>query len=201
MVALFVLKIRKGVIPDWSFPHTSTKSGPSGQALLTSLHELTLLPQSLITNIKLLGGKSLSEHIDESIEGLDILEFIRPKNFKQKYFTLAWWWRTLFGIQKERIRKLSYFPDKEGKTRVIAIFDYWSQTSLRPLHNRINSMLKRIYSDCTFDQNSFTEKTPTDLKGNSFHSIDLTAATDRMPIALQKRVVEHLYGSAEKSEA
>lgn len=62
-------------------------------------------------------------------------------------------------------------------------------------------MLKTIHSDCTFDQDSFTKKTPTDLKGHSFHSIDLTAATDRMPIALQRRVVEHLFGDKDKSLA
>lgn len=89
--ALKVLNIRKGVIPKWSFPHTSTKSGPSGQALLTSLHELTLLPSQLIADIQLLGGESLSTHIEECTEGLDILEYIKPKNFKQGYFTLAWW--------------------------------------------------------------------------------------------------------------
>lgn len=200
-VALRVLNVRRGIIPEWNFPHTSTKSGPSGQALLTSLHELTLLPHQLIADIQLLGGRSLSIHIDECTEGLDILEFIRPKNFKQKYFTLAWWWRTLFGISKEKIRRLSYFPDKEGKTRIIAVFDYWSQSCLRPLHNKVNTLLKRIHSDCTFDQNSFTEKTPTDLKGHSFHSIDLTAATDRMPITLQKRVIEHLFDSKDKSNA
>jgi hypothetical protein len=32
------------------------------------------------------------------------------------------------------LRKISSFPDKEGKTRTIAIFDYFSQTALKPLH-------------------------------------------------------------------
>jgi hypothetical protein len=96
---------------------------------------------------------------------------------------------------------LSHFADKEGKTRVIAILDYWSQTCLRPLHDSINRILKRIPMDCTFDQNAFTKSTPADLQGHSFHSIDLTAATDRMPIALQKRVVRYLFGSTAKADA
>jgi hypothetical protein len=33
------------------------------------------------------------------------------------------------------IRKLTGIEDKEGKTRVIAIGDYWSQTALKPLHS------------------------------------------------------------------
>lgn len=32
------------------------------------------------------------------------------------------------------IRRLVGIEDKEGKTRVIAIGDYWSQTALRRLH-------------------------------------------------------------------
>jgi len=56
--------------------------------------------------------------------------------------------------------------------------------------------------DCTFDQDRFTSLLPQlDLRNNSFHSIDLSAATDRMPIALQQRLVEHVYGSSEKSKA
>jgi hypothetical protein len=53
----------------------------------------------------------------------------------------------------------------------------------------------------TYNQNAFTASIPAGFlpDNNSYHSIDLTAATDRMPITLQKRVVEYLYGSASKS--
>lgn len=97
---------------------------------------------------------------------------------------------------------MSYFADKEGKTRVIGICDYWSQSCLRPLHLHVNSVLRKILSDCTFDQDRFSSILPQmQLRNNSFHSIDLSAATDRMPIKLQKRLVEHLYGSLDKSDA
>jgi hypothetical protein len=33
------------------------------------------------------------------------------------------------------IRKITYVDSPEGKKRVIAIFDYWSQTVLKPLHD------------------------------------------------------------------
>lgn len=55
--------------------------------------------------------------------------------------------------------------------------------------------------DCTFNQNSFKSSIPTDLEGNHHHSIDLTAATDRMPIALQKRVIAYLFKSDTKAIA
>lgn len=55
----------------------STKTGPIGQALMSSISELTLLPQTkLIEFIYLLGGKALRKMIEENIESLDILEYI-----------------------------------------------------------------------------------------------------------------------------
>jgi hypothetical protein len=196
-IALSVLGIRKQSVGDWKTPHMSTKSGPQGQAILTSLTELTLLPSKLTEDIYLLGGSSLRNLMSENLDRLDILN-IGP----QKYDSVATWWRTLFPPRSNNLRKLSYFPDKEGKTRIIAIFDYWSQSALRPLHISLNKVLKRIPNDCTYDQNLFSSSSPAVLPdGNSYHSIDLTAATDRMPIALQKRIVKHVYGSAEKADA
>jgi hypothetical protein len=80
-----------------------------------------------------------------------------------------------------QLTKLSYFSDREGKTRVVAIADYFSQTVLRYLHSYLFSILKLIRQDCTFDQGKFKDL----LKdGRLFYSVDLTSATDRFPIDL-----------------
>jgi len=57
----------------------STKSGPIGQALMSSLSELALIPQNLLDNIKLIGGSALAKMMEENMEGLDVLEFISGK--------------------------------------------------------------------------------------------------------------------------
>lgn len=62
-------------LPDWDDFHLSTKRGPAGQAILTSISEVTLLPQSLITDISLLGGNKLSEEIASLTDRLDILNW------------------------------------------------------------------------------------------------------------------------------
>lgn len=70
----------------------STKRGPQGQAILSSLSELTLLPQELLENILLIGGPSLSKLIEENTEGLDVLEAVAPKGFRSTtpgYFTIS----------------------------------------------------------------------------------------------------------------
>jgi len=198
-LVLRLLKVRKGSVGEWNFPHISTKKGPQGQALLSSLSELTLLSPTQVEYISLLGGKGLSKMIDENLMALDVLEFIKPKGILG-YFSVSRWWKTIFPTKSSNLRKLSYFPDKEGKTRVIAIFDYWSQSALKPLHLKIFQVLRNIKTDYTFDQNRFTSTLPKAPLGH-FHSIDLTAATDRMPIALQKRVVEFLYGCPAKAMA
>jgi len=77
------------------------------------------------------------------------------------------------------IRRLSYFPDREGKTRVIALGDYMSQTVLKSLHMYLFRALKKIPQDCTFDQGGFQK---TLLNSEYYYSVDLTAATDRFPI-------------------
>lgn len=100
---------------------------------------------------------------------------------------------------RQPFRKLSFFSDKEGKTRVIGIVDYWSQSALRPLHLFVNRLLKSLDQDMTFNQSKFTNN-PISKGTHKFHSIDLSAATDRMPILLQKRILS-LFMTNDKVEA
>jgi hypothetical protein len=95
------------------------------------------------------------------------------------------------------IRKLIEFPDKEEKMRVVAILDYFSQSSLRPLHDFLYSILRKIPQDKTFDQGGFKE-TLSNCK--IFYSVDLSQATDRFPISLiasvlKARIPEHYVNS------
>lgn len=88
-----------------------------------------------------------------------------------------------------KMRKLVFLPDKEGKTRTIAIFDYWSQAALKPLHSEVNAILRTIKADCTFDQNGFKEAV---LSNKKFFCYDLKNATDRLPVLLQADIVRVL---------
>jgi len=76
----------------------------------------------------------------------------------------------------------------EGKTREVAILDYWSQTVLRPLHFMLFNVLRKIPQDCTFNQGSFLDKLPQ--SDQKFYSVDLTSATDRFPIRLIEAVLK-----------
>lgn len=138
------------------------------------------LPESLVKSIKVLGGDKFSTKVDTLIKAcqLGIFEGVLPTG-------------------RGLIRKLSQFPDKEEKVRVIAILDYFSQASLRPLHDFLYSILRRIPQDKTFDQSNF-KKTLSNCE--VYYSVDLSQATDRFPISLiasvlKARIPEHYVDS------
>jgi len=86
--------------------------------------------------------------------------------------------------------------DGAGKRRIIAITDFWTQLAFRPLHDALFSMLKQIKQDGTFDQFKPIEEwvLPRVRLGVSAFSFDLSAATDRLPIALQVQIISLLFG-------
>lgn len=158
----------------WKRFHMTSKAGPNGQALWTSLSDLYCLPESLLVAIKAVGGDEVSSHIDTLLQLKPVL-------------------RTVLPTSGTCYRKITWFPDKEYKVRVIAILDYWSQTVLKPLHHWLFTCLRAIPQDCTFDQGSFWNK----IKDSKvFYSIDLTAATDRFPIELISLVLEAKLGKS-----
>lgn len=99
----------------------------------------------------------------------------------------------LNGDDQLEIRKLVSFPDKELKQRIVAIGDYWSQTVLRPWHQYLFRVLKKIPQDCTFDQASFLKT--IDFSGKVY-SVDLSSATDRFPVEISRLLLEGLLPSS-----
>jgi len=66
---------------------------------------------------------------------------------------------------------------------------------LRPLHDTLFSILKRIPNDGTFDQNlAFERSCQKATKYGCSYGYDLSAATDRLPIKLQGDILASLFG-------
>lgn len=172
----FIGRKKPKSFPKWTSFHLSTKTGPNGHALVTSLTDLLALSDKQKEAIKLIGGEDLKrriEFLDSNLVPTSVMYHI-------------------FGCTPGgNTRKLSVIQDKEMKTRVIGIFDYWSQSALYPLHKWIFTILRALPGDCTFDQNSFRSKLPS--KGPYF-SMDLSSATDRFPLSLQTKVLEYALG-------
>lgn len=158
--------------------HWSTKSGPNGPALQGALADLVGLKDSkLIEPLK-------TFYLPEA-PIWRLLSAISTPIFQTSlsYFKVAF----------KRLRKLSVKDDRETKSRVFAILDYWSQSALRTLHKEIYSQLRKLPGDCTFSQHRLSAAFAKDLhRPSKYYSFDLTAATDRFPIDIQSRVLSLL---------
>jgi len=157
----------------------SVKSGPMGPALESAMYELPHIAP-LLPDIIAVGGEKLGAHI---------------RHFFKEWIIGGRTYRMVDLLPKTTrpvcLRKLSYFADKEGKTRVIGILDYWSQTACKPLHEAMARILKQIPADCTFNQGRVTRALA--FRG-PYYSCDLSNVTDRMPLTLQKKVVASIIG-------
>jgi len=58
--------------------------------------------------------------------------------------------------------KLSFIYDPECKLRIIAIVDYYTQFFLKPIHNGLMSLLRRLPCDRTYTQDPLHTWTGTD---------------------------------------
>jgi hypothetical protein len=88
--------------------------------------------------------------------------------------------------------RISIVQDKAGKSRPVAIGDYWSQLVLKPIHNWLITSLRKIITDSTFDQDHARRTIRSSLmKGKFVGTTDLTAATDRFPAVLTYHLLKN----------
>jgi len=86
---------------------------------------------------------------------------------------------------------LKYEP--ASKIRIFAMPDYWTQVIFSPIHDHLNSLLRLIPSDGTFNQ----EDAVLSLSREGhlhFSSFDLKSATDTIPIQLYLPIMECVFG-------
>lgn len=159
------------------------KKGPNGPAFMTSFNEARVLTDQ---------SKDYFEKLEEFSHLLyGECEF----NFELRRAVLETAKLPLFH-KGELLRKLSIKRELGGKDRVFAMCDYFTQAILQPLHDHLSSILRGIPQDATFDQDAGADSVKLmTLSDEVLYSYDLTAATDRMPISLQKRVMGIILGS------
>jgi hypothetical protein len=161
--------------------YVSVKASPNGQATLSSLWSPRLLSGDQIRWILKIVDKNFVNNI-------------------MKMVVLAWVNKKLpfqFNVKDhhQHTGRLSIIKDPELKMRVIAMVDYLSQFTLKPIHDGILSLLKaKLPQDRTFTQDPFNKWSDNN---DSFFSLDLSAATDRFPIVLQKKLLAIVYNDYE----
>lgn len=186
LLALRKLGLEPGVErpSEWRFQWITT-AGPNGPSISSCLQDLP----------------KFNELFRQQVEVMlpDLLSFIDKILSWEKTFKLT----SLMGLDKwkdDSLRKLSVKEDKEGKSRPFAIFDYWSQTVLSPLHDYLFQILRNLPQDCTFNQVKGTEIIQQFKSNKNYYSYDLKSATDRFPVIFQEKVlsllVDHDYAKA-----
>jgi len=100
----------------------------------------------------------------------------------------------LYGKFPKYLGRLATLFEARGKVRIVAITDWWTQVLLKPLHLGIFDILRSISQDGTFDQLAPVHSLIAYVRasGAKVFSYDLSAATDRLPIAFQIQVLESL---------
>nr|UPW42136.1 MAG: putative RNA dependent RNA polymerase [Henan mito-like virus 28] len=149
----------------------STKAGPNGPATISCQEDLLNFDYPMMDKILKItdqnGGDFFCKNYSEAFN-----KGIKPS----KINTLG---------------KISFVKDPECKLRLIAISDYYSQLFLKPIHNIIMNKLNNISMDRTFTQDPNNK---WDLNNNEkFWSLDLSSATDRFPVELQKRLLARIF--------
>lgn len=155
--------------------HMTSKAGPNGLALISSdldgaaLHDCA---PHLLTNIESL-NPNLRRHIDEQVSW--IAESRRRR--------------------KLRVSKLSVIREGGAKNRVIAVGDYYSQEALKRLNHHLFKWLGSQEEDGTFNQGNSAKLVRRALnKGKPVYCFDLSNATDRFPLSIQKEVIREIIG-------
>lgn len=95
-------------------------------------------------------------------------------------------------LERLQIGRLAIVQEARQKARVVGITDWWTQVLFKPLHDTISEILKRIPEDGTFDQIKPVNLMLSKIQNPRNHTVvssDLSAATDRLPVALQRDIL------------
>lgn len=92
--------------------------------------------------------------------------------------------------------KLHALYEKSTKARIIAIGDFFTQSALTPMHDVLAGILRTLPSDFTFNQDGgFQKVMDMSTTNNNLNSLDLSSATDRLPVKAQAAMLSALFDS------
>jgi len=92
------------------------------------------------------------------MESMEFLRYLLGDYFErisEHYTQIVVFNKHLIKEGKNILGKLSVVHDPELKERVIAMVDYTTQFTLRPIHNQLLNNLKKLECDRTFTQDPF----------------------------------------------
>lgn len=184
------LKIHKYSINDFFI---NLSQGPHGPSVITISETIKYFTTKIMQPMSYLVGMDFFNKIIGPFYSFCKLHNIQMPNGKNEHPIGYHPIEFPNGFSKNTISNLSIVKDPECKMRVIAIFDYFSQFTLYPIHKQVMKLLTLLPCDRTYTQDPFHN-----WQGNDpFYSLDLSSATDRFPVHLQQKLLTYLYSKYE----
>jgi hypothetical protein len=91
--------------------------------------------------------------------------------------------------------QLAFKEEAAGKLRVFAMVDVFTQSLLKPLHDYLFEIFRRLPNDGTHDQSkAFDLAQKLAKKYNGSFGFDLSSATDRLPVKVQSYFLTVIFG-------
>jgi hypothetical protein len=163
----------------------SMKGGPLGHPVLTALHTLSLFDGPIWTNTVIMVGLPGAEYLKSIL--LKYRKYLNWSIVDKKVEGLT---KIGYKLDNLPLRRLSIVQDPELKARIVGIVDWITQVILEPLSVQLFNLLRTLPQDRTFTQDPHIAK----VEGSKFHSLDLSNATDRFPLTVQKQLLAEMLG-------
>lgn len=161
----------------------SLKSGPlGGPAILAAQIAASRFTGRNLYGLAGIGGDSFMEWV-KALKMSVKTNLLGPYKFSKEDISLR---KMSWGN-----RRFLHISDPEMKHRIVGCYDYISQLAFNPLSEWLFNCLRNISCDRTFTQNPIIRDKDS---FNSYHSLDLSAATDRFPIELQVQLLSKIAG-------
>lgn len=168
------LNIRNSTLPILDKVLGNLVKGPNGPSILTSHYDAKavvadpVLHRNLVRLASLTGNRWITDFMENQASLTPAVTSIHSR--------------------------ISLLQQGGGKTRVIAIGDFWSQNILRSIHDKIMAVLRTLKTDGTWAQDLQANRIARESLGHKAHSFDLSNATDRFPVILQEILLSHVFG-------
>lgn len=175
-IPLFVKKLSRLQFKPMIY-HYTTKNGPNGPALASSNMDLCAVRNDVDIYNAL---RTVSTKLNDM-------------DFPDENYQV-----TIPGIHS----RLTQFSEKAGKTRTIAVVDYYSQRALYPLHKSLMDLLRGLSSDGTFSHMNVGKYAQEATRDKTFIATsDMTAFTDLFPAIIQHKLLLELVEDPELAES
>lgn len=185
----------------WISSPTRTAPVPSytddGDIVVTSVKEATLSFDDMLSVCR---TPLIAGHVSRYLSYYADALWVHPRVVEESLSS-----RVLVPVPKMYqyfpVGKIGFIQEKGAKLRAIANPFRIFQVALEPLGNALLDILKTLPWDCTYDQGKGVNFVRESLSlGKEVHSIDLSSATDKFPLKVQKELVLNIIRASKMAD-